>query len=64
MKVSSADNVKSLTPILSALLLIAHQAVAEVDQGTNTSALDLSLFGVITLGVVGLFWIRRHTSEL
>ena len=28
------------------------------------SALDLSLFGIISLGVLGLFWIRRHTSEL
>ena len=28
------------------------------------SALDLSLLGIISLGVLGLFWIRRHTSEL
>jgi hypothetical protein len=28
------------------------------------SVLDLSLFGIISLGVLGLFWIRRHTSEL
>jgi hypothetical protein len=28
------------------------------------SGLDLSLFGIISLGVLGLFWIRRHTSEL
>ena len=26
--------------------------------------LDLSLLGVITLGIIGLFWIRRHTSQL
>lgn len=33
--------------------------------GSNgISAQDLSLFGVISLGVIGLFWIRRHTSEL
>lgn len=25
---------------------------------------DLSIFGVISLGIIGLFWIRRHTSEL
>jgi len=25
---------------------------------------DLSLLGTIALGVIGLFWIRRHTSEL
>jgi hypothetical protein len=34
------------------------------DPTPNASALDLSLFGVISLGVIGLFWIRRHTSEL
>ena len=28
------------------------------------SIVDLSLFGVISLGIIGLFWIRRHTSEL
>ena len=55
---------KILIPTFCALLLFAHRAMADVDHGTNTSALDLSLFGVITLGVIGLFWIRRHTSEL
>lgn len=34
------------------------------DQAPSASALDLSFFGVIALGVIGLFWIRRHTSEL
>lgn len=33
-------------------------------QPPGVSALDLSLFGIISLGVIGLFWIRRHTSEL
>jgi len=28
------------------------------------SSPDLYLFGVISLGILGLFWIRRHTSEL
>lgn len=38
---------------------------ADLDTAAPTaSALDLSLFGIITLGVLGLFWIRRHTSEL
>ena len=37
----------------------------ELDNQTPVaSALDLSLFGIISLGVLGLFWIRRHTSEL
>ena len=30
----------------------------------EVSTADLSLFGVISLGIIGLFWIRRHTSEL
>ena len=34
------------------------------DQPQGASALDLSLFGVISLGIIGLFWIRRHTSQL
>lgn len=37
---------------------------SEVDQRSQASALDLALFGVIGLGVLGLLWIRRHTSEL
>ena len=36
----------------------------EIEMAPAASTLDLSLFGVITLGVLGLFWIRRHTSEL
>lgn len=39
-------------------------APAEPADPPATSLLDLSLFGVIALGVIGLFWIRRHTSEL
>ncbi len=38
--------------------------VAVKAESMNTSAQDLSIFGVISLGVIGLFWIRRHTSEL
>ena len=29
-----------------------------------TSAADLSLFGILALGIIGLLWVRRHTSEL
>ncbi len=32
--------------------------------GPDALPLDLPLLGVIALGVIGLFWIRRHTSEL
>jgi hypothetical protein len=29
-----------------------------------TSAADLSLIGILALGIIGLLWVRRHTSEL
>ena len=32
--------------------------------GLQASAQDLSLFGVLALGIIGLLWVRRHTSEL
>ncbi len=35
-----------------------------VHSDPTVSAQDLYLFGVISLGIIGLFWIRRHTSEL
>lgn len=35
-----------------------------IAESSGASLLDLSLFGIIALGVLGLFWIRRHTSEL
>ncbi|MGD8829091.1 MAG: hypothetical protein PVF57_00665 [Pseudomonadales bacterium] len=38
------------------------RSAAEDASGPNV--LDLSLFGIVALGVAGLFWIRRHTSEL
>lgn len=41
-----------------------HTLTADDPTATGASLLDLSLFGVIALGVLGLFWIRRHTSEL
>ena len=31
---------------------------------TVTSAADLSLLGILALGIIGLLWVRRHTSEL
>lgn len=50
---------------LSKNLPVSEQGVsADPGDPAGTSLLDLSLFGVITLGVIGLFWIRRHTSEL
>ena len=49
-------------------ILTNPENVSATDPGAATtpiaSALDLSLFGIISLGVLGLFWIRRHTSEL
>jgi hypothetical protein len=53
-------------PISSTMLTDSESGTAtEIEHKTpRTSALDLSLFGIIALGVLGLFWIRRHTSEL
>ena len=46
-------------------ILTENDSTAVVEtQSPRPSALDLSLFGIISLGVLGLFWIRRHTSEL
>lgn len=43
----------------------ASMVPAELDnQPPGASALDLSLFAIISLGIIGLFWIRRHTAEL
>ena len=38
-------------------------AVANVQPHTS-SVQDLSIFGVISLGIMGLIWVRRHTTEL
>lgn len=38
-------------------------AVANVHPHTS-SVQDLSIFGVISLGIMGLIWVRRHTTEL
>ena len=38
-------------------------AVSNVQPHTS-SVQDLSIFGVISLGIMGLIWVRRHTTEL
>jgi len=38
-------------------------AVANAEPHTS-SVQDLSIFGVISLGIMGLVWVRRHTAEL
>ena len=30
----------------------------------SSKAQDFAVFGLIGLGIIGLLWIRRHTSEL
>lgn len=40
------------------------ESTERLEPPAAVSAQNLSLFGVIFLGVLGLFWIRRHTSEL
>ncbi len=52
-----------------------HDGGFQISPGTNTIAVanaqphtssvqDLSIFGVISLGIMGLIWVRRHTTEL
>ena len=42
----------------------AEPAIEATRALPEVSIVDLSLFGVIALGIIGLLWIRRHTSEL
>ncbi len=62
---SAADERVTPENITSILPKSEAARPSELDSPTPAaSALDLSLFGIISLGVLGLFWIRRHTSEL
>lgn len=41
------------------------QRVAMTQAESHTSSVqDLSIFVVLSLGIMGLLWVRRHTSEL
>jgi len=41
------------------------QSLALTRAESHTSSVqDLSIFGVISLGIMGLLWVRRHTTEL
>ena len=63
--VDAAENREVQENTASILSNSESRRSAELDSQTPVaSALDLSLFGIISLGVLGLFWIRRHTSEL
>jgi hypothetical protein len=56
---TGSENTSNILPISE------NHRSTEIDTNAPVaSALDLSLFGIISLGVLGLFWIRRHTSEL
>ena len=56
---AGGENKATILPVSESGLATELDATQPV-----ASALDLSLFGIISLGVIGLFWIRRHTSEL
>ena len=58
-KPAASDNIASILPESADRRGPEHDSAKPI-----ASALDLSLFGIISLGVLGLFWIRRHTSEL
>ena len=41
------------------------QGLALTRAESHTSSVqDLSIFGVISLGILGMLWVRRHTTEL
>ena len=42
----------------------ADATLSQSSAATATSAADLSLFGILALGIIGLLWVRRHASEL
>ena len=56
---ATPDNMANILPDLD-----GPPAAANDRSAPAASALNLSLLGIISLGVLGLFWIRRHTSEL
>ncbi len=56
----ASDGDAQVTPLTDPETVVATDA----ERQSQASALDLALFGVIGLGVLGLLWIRRHTSEL
>ena len=44
---------------------VTVQRVAITEAESHTSSVqDLSIFVVLSLGIMGLLWVRRHTREL
>ena len=39
------------------------ESPAAMAAATSSPAQDLSLFGIMALGIIGLLWVRRHTAE-
>jgi hypothetical protein len=60
----NGDSSEIVAPVSPVELANNLSDVAENTLPTTASAQDLSIFAVISLGVIGLLWIRRHTSEL
>jgi hypothetical protein len=60
----NGDSTAASFPLAAPILANNLPNIAENTKPSTASAQDLSLFGVISLGIIGLFWIRRHTSEL
>lgn len=58
-----ANNVTSLTEVT--LEGGSHAPTGDAaSTEPRTTVQDIAIFGLISLGVLGLLWIRRHTSEL
>jgi hypothetical protein len=59
----TTNNVTSLTEV--ALEGGSHAPTGDAARTEpRTTMQDIAIFGLISLGVLGLLWIRRHTSEL
>ena len=68
---AAAENAESIATAQQTAELVNNLAKNQSDAprvpvtaGNTTSAQDLSLFGILALGIIGLLWIRRHTAEL
>ncbi|HEY5646529.1 MAG TPA: hypothetical protein VIS76_11330 [Pseudomonadales bacterium] len=60
-----ADTVPTDQTTMLIKLESVERLLSDDSAGEKTAALPrLSLLGMMLLGVIGLFWIRRHTSEL
>jgi len=61
----AANPVLAEDPVAADVVSNASQVVTgePTVAATGESASELAIFGIGFLGIIGLLWIRRHTSE-